>query len=73
MDRNFTSTYAWVAWALAMQGKESEAFEWIRKLFSVRNVDEKKTEIFEKAFRDEGWRGVVREWIRETHEILGGL
>ena len=71
MDRNFTTTYAWLAWALAMQGKESEAFEWIRRLFSVRNIDEKKSEIFEKAFRDEGWRGVVREWIRETHEILG--
>ena len=71
MDRNFTTTYGWLAWSLALQGKESEAFEWIRKLFAVRNVDKRKVEIFEKAFRDEGWRGVVREWIKETDEILG--
>jgi hypothetical protein len=38
---------------------------------SIRKIDEKRVEVFEKAFRDEGWRGVVREWIKETDEILG--
>lgn len=71
MDRNFISTYGWVAWSLALQGKEAEAFEWVTRLLSVRNVDKTKVEVFEKAFRKEGWRGVVREWIKETDEILG--
>lgn len=71
MDRNFLTTYGWLAWSLAMQGKEDEAFEWFRKFLALRKFDEKKVETFEKAFADEGWRGVVREWIKETDSVLG--
>lgn len=71
MDRNFLTTYGWLAWSLAFQGKEAEAFEWFRKLMEMRKFEEKKVQIFENAFRDEGWRGVVREWIKEINPILG--
>jgi tetratricopeptide (TPR) repeat protein len=71
MDRNFLGTYGWLAWTLALQGKEAEAFEWIRKLLAIRKVEDEKAQLFEKAFRDEGWNGVVRQWITETNPSLG--
>lgn len=71
MDRNFLATYGWLAWSLALQGKEAEAFEWIRKLLAMRRVDNEKVQILENAFRNEGWRGVVRQWASEPNPVLG--
>ena len=66
MERRDVSVYRWLAWSLALQGKEPEAFEWFKRLLSLRKVD---GESFENAFRGEGWRGVVREWVKETDRI----
>lgn len=71
MDRNFLATYGWLAWSVALQGKEVEAFEWVRKLSALRKVDNEKVQILENAFRNEGWRGVVRQWASEPNPVLG--
>ena len=73
MDRNFIGTYGWLAWTLALQGKEAEAFEWIRKLLAIRKFEDEKVQLFEKAFQSEGWRGVVRQWIKESNPVIGSF
>jgi eukaryotic-like serine/threonine-protein kinase len=71
MDQNFFSAYGWLTSALALQGNESEAFEWLKKLMSLRKVDEETVKVFETAFQTSGWHGVLREWVKRF-ETVGG-
>jgi hypothetical protein len=54
-----------------LQGKEAEAFEWFRKLLSVRTVDDDTVKIFESAFQTSGWAGVWREWLMRFDKVGG--
>jgi len=71
MDQNFVGTYSWLTSTLALQGKESEAYEWFRKLLSVRKVDDETVKTFERAYQTSGWRGVWREWLTKFDKVGG--
>jgi len=71
MDQSFVGTYSWLTSTLALQGNESEAFEWFRKLLSYRKVNEATVQVFEQAFKKMGWRGVLREWLKRMDQIGG--
>jgi tetratricopeptide (TPR) repeat protein len=71
MDENFVGTYSWLTSTLALQGKEAEAFEWLKKLLSYRKVDEKTVQVFTKAFQSSGWRGVLSEYVERIDQIGG--
>jgi serine/threonine-protein kinase len=71
MDQNFVVTYFWITSALAIQGNESEAFEWFMKFLSVRKADEKTVQVFRSAFQASGWQGVLREWVKRLDTVGG--
>lgn len=71
MDENYLQNYSWLSAALSLQGKESEAYEWFRKYLSLVKAKPETVQVFEKAFRSSGWRGVLREWSKILDE--GGL
>jgi DNA-binding winged helix-turn-helix (wHTH) protein/TolB-like protein/Tfp pilus assembly protein PilF len=61
MDKNFHTTYTWLSITLALQGKESESFEWFLKQQALREVGEETLEAYKTAFKTSGWHGVLRE------------
>jgi eukaryotic-like serine/threonine-protein kinase len=61
MDKNFDTAHFWLSTALALQGNESEAFEWFMKLLSLRAVDNETIQAYRAAFQMAGWQGVLRE------------
>jgi tetratricopeptide (TPR) repeat protein len=71
MDENWLGTYSWLTSTLALQGKEAEAFEWIRKLLAARKVDAKTVRIFEQTYQTSGWHGVWREWLKNFDKVGG--
>ncbi|HKG78742.1 MAG TPA: protein kinase, partial [Pyrinomonadaceae bacterium] len=71
MDPNFVGTYSFLTSTLALQGNESEAFEWLLKLLSVRKVDEKTVQALKTAFQRSGWHGVLREWVKRIEQVGG--
>jgi len=71
MDKNFINSYSWMISALALQGNESEAFEWFTKLLSLRQADDKIVEAFRTAFQTSGWQGVLREWLKRLDTVGG--
>jgi tetratricopeptide (TPR) repeat protein len=73
MDHNFNTTYSWLTWTLALQGNEAEAYEWFKRLLTLRKVDSKTVQVFEKAFQKSGWRGVLSEWIRRLDQVGGTI
>jgi serine/threonine-protein kinase len=71
MDQSYTGMYSWLTSVLALQGKESEAFEWLQKLLSIRKVDQKTLDTFKAAFETSGWRGALSEWLRRIDQLGG--
>jgi DNA-binding winged helix-turn-helix (wHTH) protein/TolB-like protein/Tfp pilus assembly protein PilF len=65
MDDSFSTTYEWLSVVLALQGKESEAFEWFIKSLAYKsrfhNIDEETIRAFQTAYQTSGWQGVVYE------------
>jgi tetratricopeptide (TPR) repeat protein len=71
MDQSFVYTYSWLTSALALQGKEAEAYDWFKKYLAYGKADNETVRVFDKAFRTSGWRGVWREWIKRFEAIDG--
>ena len=46
------------------QGKESEAFEYLIKMFTIQNKDGERVQRFKNAHRTQGWRGIITEQIK---------
>lgn len=72
MDKNFDTAYFWLSTALALQGDESEAFEWAMKLQSLRKVDEGTIQAYQMAFRTSGWLGVLEERVKHVEKAGEG-
>jgi eukaryotic-like serine/threonine-protein kinase len=72
MDKYFDTAYFWLSTALALQGNESEAFEWVMKLWSLRKVDEGTMEAYRIAFRTSGWLGVLGERVKQVDKAGEG-
>jgi eukaryotic-like serine/threonine-protein kinase len=72
MDKYFDTAYFWLSTALALQGNESEAFEWAMKLLSLRKVDEETIQAFRMAFQTSGWLGVLRERVKLVEKVGEG-
>lgn len=71
MDQSYPVTYSWLASTLALEGNESEAFEWLMKRLAVQKIDQKTVEKFRTAFQKSGWRGALTEWVKLIDEVGG--
>jgi serine/threonine-protein kinase len=69
MDRNVEVPYLSIT--LAMQGKESEAFESFMKLLSLEKADEEIVQALKTAFQTSGWQGVLRERAKRFEKVGG--
>jgi tetratricopeptide (TPR) repeat protein len=65
MDKNSASPYMWILFPLEMQGKESEAFELFMKSPPMQSADEERVRVFQTAFQTSGWKGVLRERVKD--------
>ena len=70
MDQNFD--HGWLSVTLALQGKESEAFESFMRFQSWEKVDEEIVQAYKTAFQTSGWQGVLRERVKRFEKV-GGL
>lgn len=65
IEKDFSTTYFWFSQTLALQGKESEAFEWFMKAITHQSPFQKRDEeairAFQTAYQASGWQGVMRE------------
>lgn len=76
MDENHGNTQTRLVATLALQGKESEAFEWFTKSLNAHLLpsDEKTAQKFRTVFQTSGWQGIIRERAKifdETDEAYG--
>ncbi len=67
-DESTRSTYGWLISALAMQGKQSEAFEWFMKSLTSQEASEETFQVFKTAYQTSGWQGVLREQLKGFDE-----
>jgi tetratricopeptide (TPR) repeat protein len=65
MDENNASAYMWLLQALEMHGNEKETFEWFMKSPQMKRADAETVRTFETAFQTFGWKGVLRERLKE--------
>jgi serine/threonine protein kinase/Tfp pilus assembly protein PilF len=71
MDQSFVYTYSWLISTLALQGKETEAYDWLKQFLAYRKADEQTLRVFDRAFQTSGWRGIWREWIKRFDTVGG--
>jgi tetratricopeptide (TPR) repeat protein len=56
--------YGWLVTILEANGKESEAFEYLIKMLTLKKLDDQTIERFREAYDRSGWQGVTRERIK---------
>jgi len=70
LDPTNTHLYNQVIRALEAQEKYDEAFEWLMKLFAVRQKDQETIQRYKNIYRTSGWSAVVLERINEGEWTL---
>lgn len=64
MDKNFATTYYWLSNTLALQGNQSEAYEWWMKFLALQKANEETVQDFQAAYQTSGWPGVLHEQVK---------
>jgi serine/threonine-protein kinase len=64
MDENFALPYEFLSMTSALQGNQSEAFEWWLKLLALQKADEETVQSYKTAYQTSGWQGIMREKVR---------
>jgi tetratricopeptide (TPR) repeat protein len=60
MDQGFGSAYMWLRYALEMQEKYAEAFEWFIKGQEAIRTDAKTVDLYRSAYATSGYTGLMR-------------
>ena len=62
--------YNWLWIANDAQGNEHEAYEWFIKDLTQSKTDPEIIHLYQTAYQKSGWKGILRERIRQDEQIL---
>ncbi len=69
-DRNSYFPYNWLWIINDAQGNEAEACEWFIKYQTQTKTDPKTIRLFQTAYQQSDWKGILREKIRQDEQVL---
>ncbi|MEP6903501.1 MAG: winged helix-turn-helix domain-containing protein [Actinomycetota bacterium] len=69
-DENSNLPYNWLWIVCAAQGNEPEAYEWFIKFQTQIKTDPETIRLYQTAYQKSGWKGILRELIRQDEKEL---
>lgn len=68
-EENIYNTYHWLWVICAKQDNETEAYEWFIKYQTQIKTDPEIIKLYQTAFQKFGWKGILRENIKQDEKI----
>ena len=62
---NGAVSYFWLVRGVDMQGNEAQAFERLMRFQKLAKTDEETVQLFKTAYQTSGWKGVLREQVKQ--------
>jgi DNA-binding winged helix-turn-helix (wHTH) protein/TolB-like protein/Tfp pilus assembly protein PilF len=71
-NRDFAYAYFWLWLLHDLKGDEAKAFEWFTKHRTQMKAPPESFVIYRNAYRQAGWKGILREIIAQDEKMLSG-